>query len=75
MANALAPEALRVAEGGEITARVATSQTCFACMLGGTDGTTLFAMTAPTSNAALARHSKDARIEVATVAVPRAGRP
>ena len=75
VANALAPEALRVAEGGEITARVATSQTCFACMLGGTDGTTLFAMTAPTSNAALARHSKDARIEVATVAVPRAGRP
>jgi sugar lactone lactonase YvrE len=75
MANALAPECLRVAEGGEVTARVATSQTSFACMLGGADRCTLFAMTAPTSTASAAAGTRDARVEAARVDVPGAGRP
>jgi sugar lactone lactonase YvrE len=77
VANALAPEALRVADGGEVTAKVATSQTCFACMLGGDDGTTLFTMTAPTSDHTVvgAPGARLARIECAEVPVGRAGRP
>ena len=76
VANALAAEALRIAEGGEITARVSTSQTCFACMLGGTDGTTLFAMTAPTSDHAIVGAGpRMAKIEAAEVEIPGAGRP
>ena len=42
LANASRPTCLRVKEGGEITAEVATSQTAFACALGGDAGTTLF---------------------------------
>jgi len=76
VANALAPEALRVAEGGEITARVVTSQTCFACMLGGADGATLYAMTAPTSDhAVVGAGPLLAKIEAAHVGMPRSGRP
>ena len=46
VANPLANEAFRVAEGGEVTAVVQTSQPCYACMLGGADGATLFCLTA-----------------------------
>ena len=76
VANALAPEAIRVAEGGEITERVTTSQTCFACMLGGPEKTTLFAMTSPSSDHKIVgAGSLLARIESAEVAVPGAGLP
>ena len=76
VANALAPEALRVAEGGEVTGRVATSQICFACMLGGDEGTTLFTMTAPSSDHTIVGAGDLlARIEAAEVGAPRAGRP
>ena len=76
VANALAPEALRVAEGGEVTGRVATSQICFACMLGGDEGTTLFTMTAPSSDHTIVGAGDLlARIEAAEVGSPRAGRP
>jgi sugar lactone lactonase YvrE len=37
---------LRVREGGEILQRIELDRFCFACMLGGTDGTTLFMMAA-----------------------------
>ena len=76
VANALAPEAIRVAEGGEITERVTTSQTCFACMLGGPAMTTLFAMTSPSSDHKIVgAGALLARIESAEVAVPGAGLP
>jgi sugar lactone lactonase YvrE len=64
-----------VAPGGATVATVATSQPCFACMLGGADGRTLFAMTAPSSVAALVSRSRQGRIECAEVATPGAGRP
>ncbi|MEZ5502273.1 MAG: SMP-30/gluconolactonase/LRE family protein [Halioglobus sp.] len=42
VANAIGPEAILVAAGGDIVQRVATTQPCYACMLGGRDGKTLF---------------------------------
>jgi sugar lactone lactonase YvrE len=75
VANAMAPQCLRVAEGGEVTASVTTEKNCYACMLGGEDRTTLFLMTATTSTPKVASVARDAQIEVATVAVPGAGLP
>jgi len=75
VANALAPECLRVAEGGEVLERVVTSQPCFACALGGPDRRTLFCCTAPSSDAELVSTRRAGRIEAATVAVPGAGTP
>lgn len=72
VANALAPECLRVAQGGEILGRVETSQPCFACALGGDDRRLLFCCTAPTSEADRLIGRELARIEVAPVDVPGA---
>ena len=36
----------RVAEGGEVLQRIELDRNCFACMLGGQDGRTLFMMAA-----------------------------
>jgi len=75
IANALAPECLLVREGGEITARVETSQNAYACMLGGDGRTTLFVMTAPTSDRFVIANQRLARVEAARVDVPGAGLP
>ena len=75
IANAIAPECVLVAPGGEITATVETSQPCFACMLGGDDRRTLFAMTAPSSVADVVSTVRQGRIESEEVRVPGAGRP
>lgn len=75
IASAIAKECLRVAEGGEVTGRVATSETAFACMLGGDDGTTLYVMTAPSSTASVISGLRDGCIEAAQVDVPHAGLP
>jgi sugar lactone lactonase YvrE len=75
IANAIAPECVLVAPGGAIVATVATSQPCFACMLGGDQRRTLFALTAPSSVAAVVSVSRRGRIECAAVEVPGTGRP
>jgi len=75
IANAIAPECVLVAEGGSIVATVTTSQPSFACMLGGNDRRTLFALTAQTSMAEIARQSRQGRIECAHVQTAGAGRP
>jgi len=75
VANAMAPAAVRVAEGGEVTATVTTEKNCYACMLGGEDRRTLFLMTAPTSTPKVASGTLDAQIETTTVDVPGAGLP
>lgn len=75
VANALAPECLRVGEGGAVLKRVATSQTCFACALGGDDRRTLFCCTAPSSDADIVAAQRAGRIETARVSVPGAGLP
>jgi sugar lactone lactonase YvrE len=75
VANAIAAECLLIAQGGEVIERVATSQRCFACMLGGEDRRTLFLMTAPTNTESRASTSPSALIERVDVTVPGAGLP
>src|SRR5271165_6601250 len=75
IANALAPECVRIAPGGEVLETVATSQNCYACMLGGEDGKTLFMMTAPTSLPDQASAAPKGRIEIAAVESGHAGLP
>jgi sugar lactone lactonase YvrE len=75
VANAIGPEVILVAEGGEIVERLATSQPCFACMLGGGDGKTLFAVTAASSDAAQASDAATGKIETVRVNTAGAGWP
>ena len=75
LANALTRRCLRVQEGGEITGVVETTQTAFACMLGGANRSTLFVMSAPTSDRFKIASTTSGTIEVADVAVPGAGLP
>ena len=75
VANAGSSECVRVAEGGEIVERVSTSQSCYACMLGGPDRTTLYLVTAPTADEAKARVDRNGAIEQALTSVPGAGLP
>ena len=75
VANGMASECQLVAEGGEVVDRVVTSQTCFACMLGGADRRTLYLMTAPTSKEAVVSSTTAGRIEQVRVSVPGAGLP
>lgn len=75
IANAIAPECVRVREGGAVAEIVATDQPCYACMLGGDDGRTLYALTAKTSIAAEAREQRSGHVLAARVAVPHAGLP
>jgi sugar lactone lactonase YvrE len=74
VSNPAAPEVVRVAEGGKLLDRLTTTQPSFACMLGGKDRRTLFALTAPDSGRARINEQKGA-IEIATVDVPGAGLP
>ena len=46
-ADATGQQVVRVLEGGEITHTVPTGDSCYACVLGGDDGRTLFALCAP----------------------------
>jgi sugar lactone lactonase YvrE len=75
VANAVAPECVRVVEGGEVTDAVTTNARCFACMLGGADGRSLFMMTAETSRSDLASVRRTGSVVVTEVAVPHAGLP
>jgi sugar lactone lactonase YvrE len=75
LANAIAPQCLRVKEGGEITGVVTTTQISFACMLGGEDRRSLYVMTAPTSSRFRVAGELVGRIEMAEVDVPGAGLP
>lgn len=75
VANALAPEVICVAEGGAIVRRVETSQFCYACMLGGEDGRTLFAVTAASSDHRSAGAERTGKIEMVQVDTPQAGLP
>ena len=65
---------VRVAEGGEVLEAIDPGQACYACMLGGGDGRTLFMLTAPPmgQNPAAAPLGK---VSVATVDVAHAGLP
>ncbi len=75
VANALTNACLRVKEGGEITASVTTSQTSFACMLGGDDQRTLYVMSAPSSDRFKIANETLGKIEAVRVDTPGAGLP
>jgi sugar lactone lactonase YvrE len=75
IANPIAPECVLVAEGGKVLEVIDTGMPCYACMLGGDDGRTLFMLTAPSSNAEAAAKSPQGKIVIATVDSPHAGRP
>jgi sugar lactone lactonase YvrE len=74
-ANPMAAECVRIAEGGEILDVVETGQLCFACMLGGDDGKTLFMLTADSADAHAAAAKPTGRIVTCTVGVAHAGLP
>ena len=75
IANPLAPECALIAEGGEVIEVIDTELPCYACMLGGADGRTLFMLTAPSSIADVAAAAPLGKLLVAEVDAPRAGLP
>jgi sugar lactone lactonase YvrE len=75
LANALTNKCLRVKEGGEITGEIETSQTAYACMLGGADRTTLYVLTSPSSDRFKIAQSIAGKIEATEVTVAGAGLP
>lgn len=76
IANPLAPECVRFAEGGKVLDVVETGElNCYACMLGGADGKTLFTVVAPTSHRDAASQAKNGKILACEIDVAGAGRP
>jgi sugar lactone lactonase YvrE len=75
IANPIAPQCVRIAKGGEVLEVIDTRQPCYACMLGGDDGKTLFMLTAASSDHEAAAEAQTGKILVAQVESPRAGRP
>jgi sugar lactone lactonase YvrE len=67
--------AVRVKEGGEVTAKTPTDQGCYACTLGGPDGRTLFLLTGEFGRAARGLAERRGRVEMVTVEVPAGGSP
>jgi sugar lactone lactonase YvrE len=69
---------VRVREGGQVLQQIELYQNCFACMLGGDDGTTLFMLVAdwlgPDQMDALIR-SRTGRVVTAPTPAPHAGWP
>ncbi|MGN6334308.1 MAG: SMP-30/gluconolactonase/LRE family protein [Motilibacteraceae bacterium] len=66
-AAALKPAVVGFREGGEVAGTVTTSQYAYACALGGEDGRTLFAMTAPSSEPRHVAAGGRGKVEVARV--------
>lgn len=72
------PECLRVREGGEVLERLVLDRACFACMLGGKEGKTLFLMTAEwrgVERMGELFRSQTGQVQSIEVAVAHAGRP
>jgi sugar lactone lactonase YvrE len=74
IANPIAPECALIAQGGEVVHVINTDQPCYACMLGGDDGRSLFMLTAPPL-APGGAHAPGGKILVTKVDVGHAGRP
>ena len=72
------PGCARVREGGEVLQRIELDKFCFACMLGGEDGTTLFMLVADWLGLehmdALFR-SQTGQVLMTQAPAPHAGRP
>lgn len=68
-------DCMRLVEGGNVTHCLEFDQGCFACMLGGDDGKSLFVLTAPSSNPEECRAKRGGRVEVAAAPHAHAGLP
>lgn len=66
---------VRVRQGGAIASRVEVGRKAIACMLGGPDRRTLFALTSETTQPGRAMELRSARVETIAVDVPGAGLP
>ena len=75
IANAAAPECVRIRQGGEVLEVVATGHPCFACALGGEDGRTLFMLTAEAMDSDNGDTLRKGQLLATTVSSPRAGTP
>ncbi len=75
VANPVARECFRVAEGGEILDIIETDNRCFACMLGGPDRSTLFMLTSQYSLAVEAAVRRTGNVLIAEVGTSGAGLP
>lgn len=73
--DARGSQVVRVREGGEVTDRIETPQPTYACMLGGADGRTLFALTSPGAHPDQAAGSGAGAIWTLQVEHPGTGRP
>jgi len=74
IADALGNRALRVRAGGEIVDEVSAGDVgVYALVLGGSDGHTLYLCTAPGFAESERRHTREAKLLAARVAVPAAG--
>jgi sugar lactone lactonase YvrE len=74
-ANAGGPQCVRVAEGGQVLEVIETGDPCYACMLGGPDGTTLFVLTCASSGPDECRARATGRVQITTAPAARAGLP
>lgn len=75
IADAVHGRVIRVREGGEIVDEIRPGTGVFACLLGGSDGRTLFMSCAPDFNEHARSAAREAEIRTVTVEVPHAGRP
>lgn len=75
IADALGGRAVRVLPGGEIVDRIETGTGVFACMLGGSDGRTLYLCTAPDFQEEARTAAREAALLAVRVDTPRAGLP
>jgi sugar lactone lactonase YvrE len=75
VADAIGNRAVRLGEGGELLDEIALDVGCYACMLGGDDGRTLFLCIAPGFAEHERQNSREARLVSAQVDTPHAGIP
>jgi sugar lactone lactonase YvrE len=66
---------VRVREGGEVLREIELDRGCFACMLGGTDGRTLFMLAAVFDPAAMFGGERTGQVLTAEAPAPGAGWP
>lgn len=72
------PEVIRLREGGEVLQRITLDAACFACMLGGDDGKTLFMMAAEwrgVEKMGELFQARTGRVLTVEAPAPHAGRP
>ena len=74
MADPMNAQCVRIAEGGQVLEVIDPGQACYACMLGGEDGHTLFMLTAPALGAPPAQEPQG-KVVITTVEVGHAGLP